>query len=45
MEFLKVYGKDDLQSLPHGTWGIKEPDLGWDGHTRLNGNRESLGKD
>ncbi|EKM76747.1 hypothetical protein AGABI1DRAFT_44549 [Agaricus bisporus var. burnettii JB137-S8] len=29
MEFLKLYGKADLASLPNGVWGIKEPDSDW----------------
>jgi hypothetical protein len=37
MEFLKVYGIDDLHSLPSGIWGIKEPELEWRGTKRLNG--------
>jgi len=37
MDFLKVYGIEDLNSFPSGTWGIKEPGLQWQGTTRLNG--------
>lgn len=34
MDFLKVYGLDDLNSLPEGLWGIREPGLEWGGTTR-----------
>ncbi|KAF7763488.1 hypothetical protein Agabi119p4_8025 [Agaricus bisporus var. burnettii] len=34
MEFLKLYGKADLASLPNGVWGIKEPDSDWQGQPR-----------
>lgn len=37
MDFLKVYGEDDLASLPSGVWGIKEPGYHWQGRPRLNG--------
>ncbi|TFK38042.1 5-formyltetrahydrofolate cyclo-ligase [Crucibulum laeve] len=36
MEFLKIYGTDDLASLPNGTWGIKEPEMHWQGKSRTN---------
>jgi len=36
MEFLRVYGKDDLGSFPSGMWGIKEPELYWQGSRRQN---------
>ncbi|KAF9449290.1 5-formyltetrahydrofolate cyclo-ligase [Macrolepiota fuliginosa MF-IS2] len=35
MDFLKLYGMDDLASLPSGVWGIKEPDFNWQGEPRL----------
>ena len=37
MELLKVYGMEDLNTFPSGTWGIKEPGLQWQGGNRLNG--------
>lgn len=37
MEFLKLYGEEDLHTLPSGVWGIREPDQFWKGHRRLNG--------
>lgn len=37
MEFLKVYGKDDLLSFPTGVWGIKEPGPLWQGSERQKG--------
>jgi 5-formyltetrahydrofolate cyclo-ligase len=37
MEFLKIYGQGDLQSLSSGIWGIPTPSLEWEGHERLNG--------
>ncbi|RDB29725.1 putative 5-formyltetrahydrofolate cyclo-ligase [Hypsizygus marmoreus] len=36
MDFLRVYGKDDLNSLPSGVWGIKEPEPFWQGSKRQN---------
>ncbi|KII87851.1 hypothetical protein PLICRDRAFT_42365 [Plicaturopsis crispa FD-325 SS-3] len=36
MEFLKLYGEEDLHTLPSGVWGIREPDQFWKGHRRLN---------
>ncbi|KAJ3555398.1 hypothetical protein NP233_g12217 [Leucocoprinus birnbaumii] len=35
MDFLKIYDITDLASLPSGIWGIKEPDLLWQGEPRL----------
>ncbi|CDO70978.1 hypothetical protein BN946_scf184830.g10 [Trametes cinnabarina] len=32
MDFLQIYGEDDLRSLPSGQWGIREPE------TELRGN-------
>lgn len=37
MDFFKVYGNDDLKSLPRGAWDIREPDREWQGQPRLNG--------
>jgi len=34
MDFLKIYGQDDLESLPSGVWGIKEPGEQWQGSLR-----------
>jgi 5-formyltetrahydrofolate cyclo-ligase len=34
MELLQIRDLDDLQSLPSGTWGIKEPGLEWNGGKR-----------
>ncbi|KAJ7269643.1 hypothetical protein C8J57DRAFT_1066677 [Mycena rebaudengoi] len=34
MEFLQVYDEEDLNSLPSGVWGIKEPNHTWNGHPR-----------
>ncbi|KAF9467888.1 hypothetical protein BDZ94DRAFT_1210358 [Collybia nuda] len=36
MQFLKLYGKEDLDTLPSGTWGIKEPGPQWNGSPRVN---------
>ncbi|KAL4254597.1 5-formyltetrahydrofolate cyclo-ligase [Abortiporus biennis] len=36
MDFLKIYGAEDLRSLPSGTWGIKEPQREWQGGKRDN---------
>jgi len=36
MSFLQVYNSKDLQSLPSGTWGIKEPSVEWEGGRRVN---------
>ncbi|KAF8635456.1 hypothetical protein AX15_000433 [Amanita polypyramis BW_CC] len=35
MDFVKLYGEEDLSSLPTGTWGIKEPAREWKGTERL----------
>ena len=37
MDFVKVYGEEDLQSFPEGLWGIKEPTSHWDGRVRPSG--------
>ncbi|KAH9933784.1 nagb/rpia/CoA transferase-like protein [Fomitopsis serialis] len=34
MDFLQVYGEDDLRAFPPGTWGIKEPAYEWKGARR-----------
>ncbi|CAL1699705.1 unnamed protein product [Somion occarium] len=36
MDFLKVYNEDDLNSLPSGKWGIKEPHYRHQGGQRAN---------
>ncbi|KAL7277212.1 hypothetical protein ACG7TL_009062 [Trametes sanguinea] len=45
MDFLQIFGEDDLRSLPSGQWGIREPDLETKGKRRptaLDGNAEPL---
>jgi 5-formyltetrahydrofolate cyclo-ligase len=37
MDFLEVYGEEDLLNLPSGVWGIREPLETYDGRPRLNG--------
>jgi hypothetical protein len=37
MNFLQVYNIEDLQSLPSGTWGIKEPTVDFKDGTRMDG--------
>lgn len=37
MNLLQIYSREDLQNLPSGTWGIKEPNEGWEGGKRMNG--------
>ncbi|EPQ52084.1 nagb/rpia/CoA transferase-like protein [Gloeophyllum trabeum ATCC 11539] len=37
MEFLKVYGEEDLQPFPSGLWGIREPEHTWGEHRRMSG--------
>ena len=37
MDFLKVYGQEDLDSFPSGLWGIKEPETHREGSARPNG--------
>ncbi|KAG6888722.1 hypothetical protein C0992_007631 [Termitomyces sp. T32_za158] len=34
MDFVRVYGKEDLNTFPIGTWGIKEPGSQWRGSLR-----------
>ncbi|KAL4249851.1 5-formyltetrahydrofolate cyclo-ligase [Pleurotus pulmonarius] len=34
MDILRVYDSDDLNSLPPGTWGIREPDVSRNGELR-----------
>ncbi|KAH9946913.1 hypothetical protein B0H21DRAFT_380036 [Amylocystis lapponica] len=34
MDFLQVYGEDDLRAFPSGTWGIKEPTIECAGRRR-----------
>ncbi|KAJ7468066.1 hypothetical protein FB451DRAFT_1039960 [Mycena latifolia] len=36
MELLQIYDEDDLNSLPSGVWGIKEPDRVRNGRLRAN---------
>jgi 5-formyltetrahydrofolate cyclo-ligase len=35
MDFLKIYGEDDLRTLPSGVWGIKEPSDEWQSQKRV----------
>jgi 5-formyltetrahydrofolate cyclo-ligase len=37
MEFWKIYSQDDLDTLPSGVWGIKEPSDQWQDENRLSG--------
>ena len=37
MDFVRVYGEDDLKSFPEGLWGIKEPNSHWNGQLRPSG--------
>ncbi|KAG6850127.1 hypothetical protein H0H93_000749 [Arthromyces matolae] len=36
MDFLRVYGKDDLDTFQSGLWGIREPESQWQGSQREN---------
>ena len=36
MDFLRIYNLEDLESLPSGVWGIKEPELDFRGSKREN---------
>ncbi|KAJ7118675.1 hypothetical protein C8R43DRAFT_901220 [Mycena crocata] len=42
MELLQIYDEDDLNSLPSGVWGIKEPDRLHNGHPRASANDVGL---
>jgi 5-formyltetrahydrofolate cyclo-ligase len=42
MELLQIYSEDDLNSLPSGVWGIKEPDRLHNGQRRASGMIESF---
>jgi 5-formyltetrahydrofolate cyclo-ligase len=37
MDFLRIYGEDDVKALPAGTWGIREPSNEWQSQPRTNG--------
>jgi len=37
MNLLQIYSREDLQNLPSGTWGIKEPNEEWKGGKRMDG--------
>jgi hypothetical protein len=37
MDLLQIYNEEDLDSLPSGVWGIKEPDRLRDGRLRASG--------
>lgn len=41
MEFLKVYGEEDLQPFPSGLWGIREPEHTWGEHRRMSAENEA----
>ncbi|KAJ7800388.1 5-formyltetrahydrofolate cyclo-ligase [Mycena olivaceomarginata] len=42
MELLQIYSEDDLNSLPSGVWGIKEPDRLHNGQRRASANDTGL---
>ncbi|KAF7360184.1 5-formyltetrahydrofolate cyclo-ligase [Mycena venus] len=42
MEFLQIHSEDDLDSLPSGVWGIKEPDRLHNGVPRASANDTGL---
>ncbi|KAJ7441769.1 hypothetical protein B0H11DRAFT_1749579 [Mycena galericulata] len=42
MEFLQIYDEEDLDSLPAGVWGIKEPDRLRNGRPRASANDVGL---
>lgn len=42
MEFLKVENQNDLDALPSGKWGIREPSYESDAGPRVNGLFESV---
>lgn len=37
MDFLRIHDAEDLESLPSGVWGIKEPGVEHAGSVRKNG--------
>jgi 5-formyltetrahydrofolate cyclo-ligase len=37
MDMLRVYSEDDLNALPSGIWGIKQPELDFEGSARERG--------
>lgn len=38
MDLLKVYGTEDLETMPRHAWGMKEPDdIRSNGESRING--------
>lgn len=38
MDLLKVYGTEDLETMPRHAWGMKEPDdMRTNGESRING--------
>ena len=41
MDFVRVYSLEDLETLPAGTWGIKEPGPTWEGRRRESSQPES----
>jgi hypothetical protein len=34
MDMFRIYSEEDLNSLPSGVWGIREPDLEYEGKKR-----------
>ncbi|TFY66387.1 hypothetical protein EVG20_g4702 [Dentipellis fragilis] len=36
MDFLRIYNQDDLDNLPGGVWGIREPTYHWQDAVRMN---------
>ncbi|KAK7441047.1 hypothetical protein VKT23_016831 [Stygiomarasmius scandens] len=45
MDFLQVHDQEDLESLPGGVWGIREPTTEYKGVKRLNAFDSSVGLD
>ncbi|KAJ7068555.1 hypothetical protein C8F01DRAFT_1227625 [Mycena amicta] len=43
MELLRIYDEADLESLPSGVWGIKEPESLRDGQARMSGKNQIIG--
>ena len=37
MNMLKIYGEEDMHSLPLGLWDIPDPAPTWGGSTRMDG--------